>query len=147
MFHVLYSETAEWVLYPDFVRYVWSLSFIYHNQLITPRTQTSLTLSLSLSLTLSFSLPICLLPLSLPADPLCYIFYPYRTVIENIAIVVQHLLGHLMRSIGERRLWVRFYFFKMVLFVYLDGLWDGRYYLPTPPLGQDMTQGQFLSGV
>ena len=23
---------------------------------------------------------------------------------------------------------------------------DG-YYLPTPPLGQDMTQGQFLSGV
>ena len=21
------------------------------------------------------------------------------------------------------------------------------YYLPTPPLGQDMTQGQFLSGV
>ena len=22
-----------------------------------------------------------------------------------------------------------------------------RYYLPTPPLGQDMTQGQFLSGV
>ena len=24
---------------------------------------------------------------------------------------------------------------------------DTRYYLPTPPLGQDMTQGQFLSGV
>ena len=24
---------------------------------------------------------------------------------------------------------------------------DIRYYLPTPPLGQDMTQGQFLSGV
>ena len=24
---------------------------------------------------------------------------------------------------------------------------DVRYYLPTPPLGQDMTQGQFLSGV
>ena len=24
---------------------------------------------------------------------------------------------------------------------------QGRYYLPTPPLGQDMTQGQFLSGV
>ena len=24
---------------------------------------------------------------------------------------------------------------------------DARYYLPTPPLGQDMTQGQFLSGV
>ena len=23
----------------------------------------------------------------------------------------------------------------------------GWYYLPTPPLGQDMTQGQFLSGV
>ena len=22
-----------------------------------------------------------------------------------------------------------------------------RYYLPTPPLGQDMTQGRFLSGV
>ena len=22
-----------------------------------------------------------------------------------------------------------------------------KYYLPTPPLGQDMTQGQFLSGV
>ena len=22
-----------------------------------------------------------------------------------------------------------------------------RYYLPTPPLGQDMTQGHFLSGV
>ena len=27
------------------------------------------------------------------------------------------------------------------------GRWLGRYYLPTPPLGQDMTQGQFLSGV
>ena len=27
-------------------------------------------------------------------------------------------------------------------------VWYGtRYYLPTPPLGQDMTQGQFLSGV
>ena len=26
-------------------------------------------------------------------------------------------------------------------------LGDRRYYLPTPPLGQDMTQGQFLSGV
>ena len=27
-------------------------------------------------------------------------------------------------------------------------LWkNNRYYLPTPPLGQDMTQGQFLSGV
>ena len=25
--------------------------------------------------------------------------------------------------------------------------WQRRYYLPTPPLGQDMTQGQFLSGV
>ena len=24
---------------------------------------------------------------------------------------------------------------------------SGRYYLPTPPLGQDMTQGRFLSGV
>ena len=24
---------------------------------------------------------------------------------------------------------------------------SGRYYLPTPPLGQDMTQGKFLSGV
>ena len=24
---------------------------------------------------------------------------------------------------------------------------QGRYYLPTPPLGQDMTQGHFLSGV
>ncbi len=29
----------------------------------------------------------------------------------------------------------------------LDGFRDGWYYLPTPPLGQDMTQGQFLSGV
>ena len=27
------------------------------------------------------------------------------------------------------------------------GTWKWRYYLPTPPLGQDMTQGQFLSGV
>ena len=26
-------------------------------------------------------------------------------------------------------------------------IWEQRYYLPTPPLGQDMTQGQFLSGV
>ena len=26
-------------------------------------------------------------------------------------------------------------------------LYSVRYYLPTPPLGQDMTQGQFLSGV
>ena len=28
-----------------------------------------------------------------------------------------------------------------------NGLFLGRHYLPTPPLGQDMTQGQFLSGV
>ena len=28
-----------------------------------------------------------------------------------------------------------------------DSGWVWRYYLPTPPLGQDMTQGQFLSGV
>ena len=32
---------------------------------------------------------------------------------------------------------------KWVKFVNLND-W---YYLPTPPLGQDMTQGQFLSGV
>ena len=25
--------------------------------------------------------------------------------------------------------------------------YNDRYYLPTPPLGQDTTQGQFLSGV
>ena len=31
--------------------------------------------------------------------------------------------------------------------LYLDWRLGGRYYLPTPPLGQDMTQGQFLSGV
>ena len=29
----------------------------------------------------------------------------------------------------------------------LESLRDKWYYLPTPPLGQDMTQGQFLSGV
>ena len=28
-----------------------------------------------------------------------------------------------------------------------DPLGPEWYYLPTPPLGQDMTQGQFLSGV
>ena len=28
-----------------------------------------------------------------------------------------------------------------------NGWLVGWYYLPTPPLGQDMTQGQFLSGV
>ena len=28
-----------------------------------------------------------------------------------------------------------------------DGSAEVWYYLPTPPLGQDMTQGQFLSGV
>ena len=35
---------------------------------------------------------------------------------------------------------------KTVLFqtVHSDPGW---YYLPTPPLGKDMTQGQFLSGV
>ena len=32
---------------------------------------------------------------------------------------------------------------KSSVFLYTS-LW---YYLPTPPLGQDMTQGQFLSGV
>ena len=31
---------------------------------------------------------------------------------------------------------------------HIDGwLLVGWYYLPTPPLGQDMTHGQFLSGV
>ena len=34
--------------------------------------------------------------------------------------------------------------YKVPLQVYSDQKW---YYLPTPPLGQDMTQGQFLSGV
>ena len=38
------------------------------------------------------------------------------------------------------------------IFLYFDGSDNGVvicnwYYLPTPPLGQDMTQGQFLSGV
>ena len=33
---------------------------------------------------------------------------------------------------------------QLTLMVFVMG---GRYYLPTPPLGQDMTQGQFLSGV
>ena len=32
--------------------------------------------------------------------------------------------------------------------VFLLFIWDiDWYYLPTPPLGQDMTQGQFLGGV
>ena len=30
---------------------------------------------------------------------------------------------------------------------YVYGWKCERYYLPTPPLGQDMTQGQFLSRV
>ena len=30
---------------------------------------------------------------------------------------------------------------------YLASQVANRYYLPSPPLGQDMTQGQFLSGV
>ena len=33
---------------------------------------------------------------------------------------------------------------------YSNGIWQRRIYhhiYPTPPLGQDMTQGQFLSGV
>ena len=29
----------------------------------------------------------------------------------------------------------------------IENFCQARYYLPTPPLGQDMTQGQFLSGV
>ena len=33
------------------------------------------------------------------------------------------------------------------IYVYLVEVNNGLSYLPTPPLGQDMTQGQFLSGV
>ena len=33
--------------------------------------------------------------------------------------------------------------FQFIFFMYINIY----YYLPTPPLGQDMTQGQFLSGV
>ena len=33
---------------------------------------------------------------------------------------------------------------QMIPMTQKNGTW---YYLPTPPLGQDMTQGQFLSGV
>ncbi len=37
---------------------------------------------------------------------------------------------------------------RIIKKTYGDKSWQfERYYLPTPPLGQDMTQGQFLSGV
>ena len=45
------------------------------------------------------------------------------------------------------------YIYYMVVYVTLGFMLyafirqNERYYLPTPPLGQDMTQGQFLSGV
>ena len=38
----------------------------------------------------------------------------------------------------------KYLFFFFFFFFFQISLW---YYLPTPPLGQDMTQGQFLSGV
>ena len=38
--------------------------------------------------------------------------------------------------------------FKIFLEHNFQNFWKiGWYYLPTPPLGQDMTHGQFLSGV
>ena len=36
---------------------------------------------------------------------------------------------------------------RVLMSVSVDDTLLPRYYLPTPPLGQDMTQGQFLSGV
>ena len=42
-----------------------------------------------------------------------------------------------------------FLFLHMVIPIFVNGYFYFyiRYYLLTPPLGQDMTQGQFLSGV
>ena len=45
-----------------------------------------------------------------------------------------------------RRFFLHFHSkFPSTFFLFFS--WFLRYYLPTPPLGQDMTQGQFLSGV
>ena len=39
------------------------------------------------------------------------------------------------------------YFVEQFKMKFVKPTLDREYYLPTPPLGQDMTQGQFLSGV
>ena len=47
----------------------------------------------------------------------------------------------------ENLLGVFFSFFFSYAKTNVINRYDKSYYLPTPPLGQDMTQGQFLSGV
>ena len=54
------------------------------------------------------------------------------------------------QSMDLKRICGRSWRFKLLNNNQQTRIWRGstkRYYLPTPPLGQDMTQGQFLSGV
>ena len=54
-----------------------------------------------------------------------YIPYPHRATVCIFELVVLLLFGHMWGSIGVHHLWA-------------------HHIYPTPPLGQDMTQGQFF---
>ena len=69
-------------------------------------------LSLPLSVSLSRAIRLYLPPL--PTGPLDYIMCPYRAVVNWFKLFLQHFHVRVKGSIGERRLWVRFYFSNSV---------------------------------
>ena len=54
-----------------------------------------------------------------------------------------HLSVYKKGAMGRSRMLVTKWFYKSYLYL----IYMRKLYLPTPPLGQDMTKGQFLSGV
>ena len=67
-------------------------------------------------------------------------FWRNRTIISEI-LTICRMIERVRAKIQEATLFF-VYFFKPFVFIH-RGRWSKYSYLPTPPLGQDMTQGQF----
>ena len=73
-----------------------------------------------------------------------YTVWPSRAAVYKFLRVGQHLHVHVKGSIRQRHLCVCPCFSRSVLhFLFVLFKWFLWPYLPTPPLGQDMTQGHF----
>ena len=119
---------------------------IYHHHHVVPLAQISLTLSRHFSL--SFITSGSSSGLHPVSSHSCWMYVwasrpafarPYVGVYRSTSLMSSSLLLQQCPVCLVRLTWIVFV---------IGGRWSySWYYLPTPPLGQDMTQGQFLSGV
>ena len=152
----------------DSIFLVFSCEMLLVSHLKRPLSCISVHIFLVISFLLILDLSICFLLdlLSLPPRFIIIIFDLFCFSISlsslyRIRIRVIPNILFLMNSIHKKFYIVHCIYIHIYIYIYIYNAhthtliyiftWPllslARYYLPTPPLGHDMTQGQFLSGV